>query len=88
MKAAFDTARRFTKTARKLFSYLQSMYGKKMLSGYNVYVHTPDDYGQTGKHAAIWGRDIRWLGDVEEIVRQVKEYRYILTLHWLLVLQR
>jgi mannan endo-1,4-beta-mannosidase len=68
--------------ARQVFDYLESTYQKQVLAGYNVYVHTPDDYEQTGKQAAIWGRDIRWLGDVEEIVQHVRQHRYILTLHW------
>jgi mannan endo-1,4-beta-mannosidase len=68
--------------ARQVFNYLESTYQKQVLVGYNVYVHTPDDYEQTGKQAAIWGRDIRWLGDVEEVVQHAKRHRYILTLHW------
>ncbi len=68
--------------ARQVLDYLESTYQKRVLAGYNVYVHTPDDYEQTGKQAAIWGRDIRWLGNVEEIVQHVKRHRYILTLHW------
>ena len=54
--------------ARKVLNYLESVYQKKTLSGYNVYVHTPDDYEQTGMRTAIWGRDIRWLGDVGKMV--------------------
>ena len=70
-------------TARKVLDYLESVYGKKMLSGYNVYVHTPDDYEQTGKQAAIWGRDIRWLsGKPGEVAEHAKRAGYILTLHW------
>jgi len=68
--------------ARDVLNYLNSIYGKKMLAGYNVYVHTPDDYEQTGKQAAIWGRDIRWLGDVKEVAEHANRHRYILTLHW------
>ncbi len=68
--------------ARQIFNYLKSTYQKQVLAGYNVYVHTPDDYEQTGKQAAIWGRDIRWLGDVQEVVQHAKRLRYILTLHW------
>jgi mannan endo-1,4-beta-mannosidase len=68
--------------AREVLNYLASTYQKRMLSGYNVYVHTPDDYQQTGKHAAIWGRDIRWLGDASAVAEHVRRYRYILTLHW------
>jgi len=68
--------------ARQVLDYLHSIYGKKVLAGYNVYVHTPDDYEQTGKQAAIWGRDIRWLGDVKEVAEHAKRHRYILTLHW------
>jgi len=69
-------------TARQVLEYLDSVYGTRMLSGYNVYVHTPDDYEQTGMHAAIWGRDIRWLGDADEIAAHARRHRYILTLHW------
>jgi len=69
-------------TAREVLNYLDSAYQKKVLAGYNVYVHTPDDYEQTGKHAAIWGRDIRWLGDASDVIRHASEHRYILTLHW------
>ena len=68
--------------ARDVLNYLNSVYQKKVLAGYNVYVHTPDDYEQTGKQAAIWGRDIRWLGDAKEIAQHAKRHRYILTLHW------
>ena len=67
---------------RQVLDYLDSTYQKQVLAGYNVYVHTPDDYEQTGKQAAIWGRDIRWLGDVREIAQHAKRLRYILTLHW------
>ena len=67
---------------RQILDYLESTYQKQVLAGYNVYVHTPDDYEQTGKQAAIWGRDIRWLGDVREIAQHAKRLRYILTLHW------
>jgi mannan endo-1,4-beta-mannosidase len=69
-------------TAREVLDYLDSVYQRKVLAGYNVYVHTPDDYEQTGKHAAVWGRDIRWLGDASEVIRHAREHRYILTLHW------
>ena len=70
-------------TARKVLDYLESVYQKRMLSGYNVYVHTPDDYEQTGKQAAVWGRDIRWLGDNPgELAEHAKRCGYILTLHW------
>lgn len=69
-------------TARNVVEYLESVYQKNTLCGYNVYVHTPDDYEQTGMQAAIWGRDIRWLGDPAEIAAHAKRHRYILTLHW------
>lgn len=69
-------------TARHVLEYLASVYQDKTLCGYNVYVHTPDDYEQTGKHAAIWGRDIRWLGDASDVVEHARRHRYILTLHW------
>lgn len=68
--------------ARRVLAYLESVYGKQVLCGYNVYVHTPDDYEQTGKQAAIWGRDIRWLGEVAEVAEHVRRHGYILTLHW------
>ncbi len=35
--------------AREVLDYLDSVHQKKVLCGYNVYVHTPDDYEQTGK---------------------------------------
>jgi mannan endo-1,4-beta-mannosidase len=73
---------RLSPAARKVLDYLESVYGKKMLSGYNVYVHTPDDYEQTGKQAAVWGRDIRWLGKPDEVARHAARHGYILTLHW------
>ncbi|MFH1918817.1 MAG: hypothetical protein ABIP48_02875 [Planctomycetota bacterium] len=63
--------------ARDVLNYLNSVYQKKVLAGYNVYVHTPDDYEQTGKQAAIWGRDIRWLGDAQEIAQHAKRHRVI-----------
>jgi len=69
-------------TAKKVLEYLDSVYQRNTLCGYNVYVHTPDDYEQTGMQAAIWGRDIRWLGDPAEIAAHAKRHRYILTLHW------
>ena len=69
-------------TARKVLDYLDSVYQTKTLCGYNVYVHTPDDYEQTGMQAAIWGRDMQWLGDPAEIAEHAKRHRYILTLHW------
>jgi len=69
-------------SAREVLAYLNSVYQKKVLCGYNVYVHTPDDYEQTGKHAAVWGRDIQWLGDVSDVVAHARRHRYILTLHW------
>ena len=74
--------RNLSAEARQVLNYLQSVYQKRVLAGYNVYVHTPDDYEQTGKQAAIWGRDIEWLGDVEQVVEHAKQHRYILTLHW------
>jgi len=69
-------------TARKVLEYLDSVYQTKTLCGYNVYVHTPDDYEQTGMQAAIWGRDMQWLGDPAEIAEHAKRHRYIPTLHW------
>lgn len=67
---------------REVLDYFESVYQKKVLAGYNVYVHTPDDYEQTGKQAAVWGRDIRWLGEPEKIAEHALRNRYILTLHW------
>lgn len=82
VRAAEPVNPNLSPVARDVFSYLESVYQKKVLAGYNVYVHTPDDYEQTGRQAAIWGRDIRWLSDLEEIVSHAKRHRYILTLHW------
>jgi len=74
---------RLNATARKVLGYLRSVYQKQMLAGYNVYVHTPDDYEQTGKQAAVWGRDIRWLGNNPgELAEHATRHGYILTLHW------
>jgi mannan endo-1,4-beta-mannosidase len=70
------------KEGKELLSYFEGIYGKKILAGYNVYPHTPDDYQQTGRQAAIWGRDIKWLGDVTEVVSHVRSHGNILTLHW------
>lgn len=67
---------------REILDYFGQIYGKRILAGYNVYVHTPDDYEQTGMLAAIWGRDIRWLDPVDEVIAHAKAYGYILTLHW------
>ncbi len=61
--------------ARQVFKYLEATYEKKVLAGYNVCVHTPDDYEQTGKQAAIWGRDIQWLDDVKEVAEHAAEER-------------
>jgi mannan endo-1,4-beta-mannosidase len=81
--AAMEPANpRLNPTARKTLDYLAAVYGKKMLAGYNVYVHTPDDYEQTGKHAAVWGRDIRWLGEADKVAEHARRHGYILTLHW------
>ena len=67
---------------QQLLLYFRTIYGKQILAGYNVYPHTPDDYQQTGRHAAIWGRDIQWLKDVDEVIAHVQRHGYILTLHW------
>ena len=71
-------------TARGVLNYLESVYGKSMLSGYNVYPHTPDDYEQTGVKAAVWGREIRWLKrkQIDKTINHAKRHNYILTLHW------
>ena len=66
---------------REILNYFESIYGKKMLAGYNVYAHTADDYEQTGKQSAIWGRDLRW-GDPSEIAHNVIKGGYLLTIHW------
>lgn len=68
--------------AREVLNYMTSTYQTGMLCGYNMYVHTPDDYEQTGKQPAVWGRDIRWLGDASAVAEHASRYRYILTLHW------
>jgi len=68
--------------ARRVLEYLQSIYGKQVLAGYNVYVHTPDVYEQTGKQAAVWGRDIRWLRDAKQVAEHARLGGYLLTLHW------
>ncbi len=67
---------------REILDYFREVYGKRLLSGYNIYPHTPDVYEQTGMLAAIWGRDMQWLGDVDEVIAHAKAYGYILTLHW------
>ncbi|MHC4538632.1 MAG: glycosyl hydrolase, partial [Planctomycetota bacterium] len=67
---------------REVLDYLASIDQTGMLAGYNVYVHTPDDYEQTAKQGAIWGRDIRWLRDPSAIANHAKKHGYILTLHW------
>lgn len=68
---------------REVLNYLESVYGKQTLAGYNVYVHTPDDYEQTGRQAAVWGRDIRWLDkDLNGIIEHARRHGYLLTLHW------
>jgi len=82
VQAAEPVNPNLSRAGREVLGYLESVYQKKVLAGYNVYVHTPDDYEQTGKQAAIWGRDIRWLGDVEEVAEHAGRLRYILTLHW------
>jgi len=71
-----------TPAVREVLDYLQGIYGKQTLAGYNVYVHTPDDYQQTGRQAAVWGRDIRWLGEIDQVVQHVRRHGYLLTLHW------
>ncbi len=68
--------------ARRLLAYLERVYQHKTLSGYNVYVHTPDDYQQTARHAAVWGRDVRWVRRVREIAAEDKREGHIVTLHW------
>ena len=73
---------RLSRAARNVLEYLESVYQKKMLAGYNVYVHTPDDYEQTGMQAAIWGRDMQWLGDPAKVTEHARRHGYILTLHW------
>ncbi|MCS7237524.1 MAG: glycosyl hydrolase [Thermoguttaceae bacterium] len=67
---------------REILQYFQSVYGKRLLAGYNVYVHTPDDYEQTGMLAAIWGRDMQWLPPVDEVIEHARAHGYILTIHW------
>lgn len=64
---------------REILNYLASIYGHKTLMGYNDYVHTPDIYQQTGRHAAIWGNDLHWWNNT---VQRALDYHYIPTLHW------
>ncbi|MFP4381865.1 MAG: glycosyl hydrolase [Candidatus Sumerlaeia bacterium] len=71
-----------SQSGRDILNYFESIYTSHTLYGYNVYVHTPDVYEQTGMNGAIFGRDIRWLGNVDDVVADVKEKGYILTLHW------
>jgi len=68
--------------AEIIFNYFQNIYKTKTLAGYNVYPHTPDIYEQTGKHGAIWARDLKWFGDVEKNIKHVKDNGYILSIHW------
>ncbi len=68
--------------AREVFNFLRQVYGKRLLSGYNVYVHTPDDFHQTGLHGAVWGRDLHWLGDPQKVAEHAIRHGYILTIHW------
>ncbi len=80
--AAEAAKRRLSPEARRLLAYLESIYQRKTLSGYNVYVHTPDDYEQTARHAAIWGRDVRWLRRARQTAAEDKRQGRIVTLHW------
>jgi len=68
--------------AKATFEYLEKTYKTKMLAGYNVFGHTPDIYEQTGKHGAIWARDIQWFGKINKNIQHVKEHGYILSIHW------
>ena len=71
-------------TARGVLNYLESIYKKSMLGGYNAYPHTPDDYEQIGVKAAVWARDVRWIGNavIDKRISHAKNHNYILTLHW------
>lgn len=68
--------------ATELLNYLESIYNKKVLSGYNVFSNTPDIYEQTGQDGAVWGRDLRWIKNPYEIVSETQDKGYILTIHW------
>lgn len=68
--------------AQEALDYLESQAGTRALLGYNMYVHTPDVYEQTGKRAAILGRDLRWLGEAPEVIDRVNERGALLTIHW------
>jgi mannan endo-1,4-beta-mannosidase len=67
---------------KELFEYLQGIYQRKSLSGYNVYGHAPDLFEQVGKNAAIWARDLQWFGEPKQLALHAKEMGYILTIHW------
>ena len=67
---------------RELLTYFESIYGSKTLYGYNVNPHTPDVYEQTGKHGAIFGKDLEWFGETQKAVDLVRDIGCILTVHW------
>lgn len=67
---------------RELLTWLESICGAKTLYGYNVYPHTPDVYEQTGKHGAIFGKDLEWFGDMQKGIDLVRDTGCILTIHW------
>jgi hypothetical protein len=68
--------------ARELLTYFESTYQKKVLSGYNHYVHTPNLYEQTGINGAIFGMDVRSLKDIPSIIKKVNSKGHILSIHW------
>ncbi|MBD3322096.1 MAG: hypothetical protein GF350_13440 [Chitinivibrionales bacterium] len=67
---------------RELLTYFESIYGTKTVYGYNVYVHTPDVYEQTGKHGAIFAKDLEWFGNTQNVIDQIRAIGCILTIHW------
>lgn len=82
-----------TPEAKKLLSYIYSIYGKQILSGqhnYNNNMNLCSDSVQaiTGKRPALWGTDFIWNGMkdpgqeiVDECIRKHKE-GYLITLMW------
>lgn len=70
--------------AREVLNYLASIYQQKTLMGYNVYVHTPDLYEQTGRHGAVWSDDLEWasVASMGNLAQEALNKRYLLSLHW------
>jgi mannan endo-1,4-beta-mannosidase len=79
--------------AKKLLSYIYSIYGKQMLSGQHNYNENMDRFSDsvqaiTGKRPAVWGTDFIWNGTkdpgqriVDESIKKSKE-GYLITLMW------